>query len=80
MTWTFERMEREVWKVPHSSDPVPLSAQDIFEKIERERDVLRLALSLACARIADGPQTYSEANTPEGWAEVYIKEAENYGK
>jgi len=38
-------------------------------------EVLRKALALACARIADGPQKYHEANTPEGWAEVFVAAA-----
>ena len=33
------------------------------------------ALLLACERIADGPQEYHEANTPEGWAEVFMEAA-----
>lgn len=36
---------------------------------------LRAALLLACERIADGPQEYHEANTPEGWVDVYMEEA-----
>ena len=39
--------------------------------------ILRDALGLACARIADGPQEYHEANTAGGWAEKFICEAEN---
>jgi len=30
---------------------------------------------LACERIADGPQEYHEANTPDGWADVFIDAA-----
>lgn len=36
---------------------------------------LRKALMLACERVADGPQLYHEANTPDGWADVYIAAA-----
>lgn len=36
---------------------------------------LQRALLLACDRIADGPQQYHEANTAEGWAEVFTDAA-----
>lgn len=38
-------------------------------------DTLQKALMLACRRIADGPQEYHEANTPEGWFEVFTDAA-----
>lgn len=38
--------------------------------------ILQEALILACRRIADGAQAYHEANTPDGWAEVFVKAAE----
>ncbi|UAY75999.1 hypothetical protein [Pseudoxanthomonas sp. X-1] len=33
------------------------------------------ALLMACKRIADGPQTYSEAKTADDWAEFYLEQA-----
>jgi hypothetical protein len=36
---------------------------------------LERALMLACERIADGPQTYGEADTAEGWLERFISQA-----
>ena len=34
------------------------------------------ALRLACNCIADGPQKYHEANTPEGWVSVFTLAAQ----
>jgi hypothetical protein len=39
-------------------------------------EVLEQALMLACRRIADSGQSYEEANTPEGWRDVYLAAAE----
>jgi hypothetical protein len=36
---------------------------------------LMRALTLACARISDSDQTYEEANTSEGWADVFLTSA-----
>ena len=33
---------------------------------------LELALRDACERIADMPQSYEEANTEEGWFDVFV--------
>lgn len=44
--------------------------------MKTNNETLRAALNLACERIADGPQDYSEANTAEGWAEKFIADAE----
>lgn len=38
-------------------------------------EIYKRALLLACERIADGPQQYHEANTPEGWAELFVQAA-----
>lgn len=43
-------------------------------------EVLEQALLLACQRIADSAQTYEEANTAEGWCEVFIQKAESEKK
>ncbi len=45
--------------------------------MKTEVEILKAALMLACERIADGPQEYHEANTPDGWARVYIEHATN---
>lgn len=37
-----------------------------------ERERLTQALLLACGRIADGPQEYSEAKTANDWADHYL--------
>jgi hypothetical protein len=39
--------------------------------------ILKRALLLACERIADSPQSYEEANTPDGWFEEFTKRAES---
>ena len=36
-------------------------------------ELLEGALLLACERIADGHQQYHEANTPDGWAKVFVE-------
>jgi len=36
---------------------------------------LYTAFNLACERIADGPQSYSEAKTSDDWAEFYLQKA-----
>jgi hypothetical protein len=38
---------------------------------------IEAAFRLACSYIADGPQSYEEANTPEGWAGVFLDAAES---
>lgn len=40
-----------------------------------ELETTKRALRLACERIADSDQTYEEANTSEGWEEVFISRA-----
>lgn len=42
-----------------------------------EIQVLKQALKIACERIANGPQKYYEANTPEGWTEVFVQRAKS---
>ncbi|WP_313415985.1 hypothetical protein [Stenotrophomonas sp.] len=42
-----------------------------------EVEVLKQALKIACERIADGPQRYHEANTPEGWCDVFVQRAKH---
>ncbi len=39
-------------------------------------ETLDRALMFACKRIADSDQTYEEANTPDGWRDVFIRRAE----
>lgn len=40
-------------------------------------ETLDRALMLACRRIADSNQSYEEANTPEGWYEEFVRQAES---
>lgn len=52
------------------------AAHDAATKdVLRELGITRRALALACERIADGPQQYAEANTPDGWQEVFTLQA-----
>jgi len=43
--------------------------------MQATKEMLDRALALACKFIADGPQQYHEANTPEGWARVFLQAA-----
>ena len=44
----------------------------LYDKWTNECKELEGALYLACERIADGPQSYEEANTKEGWAHHFL--------
>ncbi len=44
-------------------------------KLRAENAALRAAFDLACARVADGPQTYEDAATAETWATRFIDAA-----
>jgi hypothetical protein len=39
-------------------------------------DVLVAQLAVVCSEISNGPQSYSEANPPEGWAKRFIADAQ----
>lgn len=54
---------------------MPKFVEQRVEKVPAE--VLEKALELACRRVADSPQRYEEANTAEGWYEVFIRQAES---
>ena len=41
-------------------------------------EMLEKALELACERIADGPQSYEEANTALGWQNRFMSESKQY--
>ena len=43
--------------------------------MEATKEVLKRALELACERIADGPQEYHEAATPDQWMDRYVLQA-----
>jgi hypothetical protein len=53
-------------------------ADDSMDKsIAARNEVAALysAFNSACERIADGPQSYSEAKTSDDWAEFYLQQA-----
>jgi hypothetical protein len=49
--------------------------QAVIDRLNRNLIIERHALALACDRIHDGPQTYEEANTIEGWMDEYREQA-----
>ena len=57
-------------------DKLKKQYDDILNKTVHREIVVTEALRLACERIADGPQTYEEANTADVWMARYLKEAE----
>jgi hypothetical protein len=40
-----------------------------------QKDALRAILAAACDRVANGPQTYSEARTDRDWMLHFLEEA-----
>lgn len=61
---------------PEAKDYVKVGSPEDAFRLKGRYDRVMTALSMACRRIEDGPQEYHEANTGDGWMDVYLKRAE----